>query len=374
MLLALVAAPAVGESIPELAAEVDWRVAEPDYAWSFPDDHWAHREYKIEWWYLTGHLEAEDDPTRRFGYQFTIFRVGLSPTASGLESEWAAGALVMGHAALTDKGAGDHRFSELLRREASFLAGFGEPGDPRIAWSRAPVGTDDVWEIVWNQKAFDFRMRDDRVGIAFDLSTTPAKPRIFQGAGGFSRKSDAPGAASLYYSYTRLTTTGSVTIDGEPYRVRGESWMDKEFSSSQLTDDQVGWDWFSLQLDDGREIMLYELRNEDGKVDHGRGTVVSREAETRYLRFEDWKLRTTGRWRSPESGIEYPAGWVIELEGEASGFVLEPDVADQENRSRLAAGPSYWEGSVTVRDENGVVLGRGYVEMTGYGENNRPPI
>ncbi len=355
------------------SGESGWRQAEAGHDWSFPRDHWAHPGYGIEWWYFTGHLESVAQPARSFGYQFTIFRIGLVPGPRAAGSDWDASHLLMGHAAVTDKDRGEHRFSELLYRDAPLLAEFKVYPEQPIARSRAPVGTDGEWTLAWNGQGFDFAAVDDLRGLAFDLTTRPLKPRVFQGPGGLSRKADAPGAASLYYSFPRLHAEGRLTLDGESWEVRGESWMDMEFSSSQLTEDQVGWDWFSLQLADGRELMLFTMRRADGAIDHRRATLISEAGEPRYLDEGEWAIRSTDRWTSEESGIEYPAAWVLEIEGEGLELTIRPDVADQENRSRLNRGPRYWEGAVTVY-EGGERAGRGYVELTGYGENNRPPI
>jgi predicted secreted hydrolase len=278
----------------------------------------------------------------------------------------------MGHAAITDKRDGLHRFSEVLYREIPLLARFGIWPEPTIARSRGPAGTDADWELRWNGSGFDITMRDDAQQMALELSTQPLRPMVYQGPGGLSRKSDAPGAASLYYSFTRLETNGRLTIDGREFVVRGVSWMDVERSSNQLTERQVGWDWFGLRLDDGSDLMLYELRDSGGGVDYGSATRVAADGTVRYLGREAWRLRSTERWTSPGSGIDYPARWTIELPSEGIVWTIEPDVAGQENVSR--AGLSYWEGAVTVRDRDGGRVGEGYVELTGYGEGNRPPI
>jgi len=366
VLAALAALPVSGAPID------DWIPAAPGYEWSFPRDHWAHREYRNEWWYFTGHLAGADDPGRRFGFQFTVFRVGVETDGRRLDSEWDADNLWMGHASITDKTGGHHRFSEVLHREVPFLAAFGAWPDPRIAWARGPAGTDAEWTLRWNGDGFDLSMRDTAQGIGLELGTRPLRPPVFQGPGGLSRKSDAPGAASLYYTFTRLETTGTLTLDGEPIEVRGTTWMDMEVSSNQLTGDQVGWDWFGLRFDDGRDLMLYELRRGDGSVDYGKGTLVDAAGRLRYLDRDDWKLRVTHRWTSPDTGTTYPARWAVSVPGEEVEFVIEPDLEAQENRSR--AGLSYWEGAVTLRDATGRPVGEGYVELTGYGEDNRPPI
>jgi len=250
-----------------LVGAVDWEYAAPDYSWSFPRDHWAHREYRTEWWYFTGHLAAHGSPQRRFGYQFTLFRIGLLTEQPDLDSAWSTDSLIMGHAAVTDLEGREHRFSELLYRETPLLGQLGAFPDPLVAWVRGPVGTAEKWTLGWNGRAFDFAMADERQGIAFDLTTEPLKDLVLQGPNGFSRKGDEPEAASLYYSFTRLATEGSLRVDGEVLEVHGESWMDKEISSSQLAEGQQGWDWFSLQLADRRELMIYILRADDGR--HG---------------------------------------------------------------------------------------------------------
>jgi predicted secreted hydrolase len=357
-----------------LPADAGWKVAEPAYPWSFPRDHWSHPGYRTEWWYFTGHLEAVDEPGRSFGYQFTIFRVGLTPEPTDLDSAWSAANLVMGHASITDKSEGDHRFSELLYRETDFLGGFGSFPDPRIAWARAPAGTDGKWTLDWNGEGFDLRVEDRAEALAFELSTRPVRPRVFQGPDGYSRKAPDEGIASLYYSFTRMETAGSLELDGARYRVKGSSWMDREFSSSHLGEGQVGWDWFSLNLADGRDLMLYLMRRADGSLDFGRGTVVSPDGGTRYLTPAEWELRVTDRWKSDASGTVYPSGWTIELPGERLRLRVVPVMPNQENIGELAGGLTYWEGAVEVLDATGTVSGRGYVELTGYGERNRPPV
>jgi predicted secreted hydrolase len=371
--LLLAAASGPGRAV-DANTSARWAAASPDWAWSFPRDHWPHRAFRNEWWYFTGRLVSREDPGRRFGYQFTIFRVGLYPGSSGLDSEWDAANVLMGHAAITDIDRADHRFSEVLYREAPFLARFSPFPEPVIAWSRAPVGTDGLWRLTRRDEGFELEMADRGQGTALKLSATASRARVFQGPGGFSRKSDAPGAASMYYSFTRMRTQGTIQIDDDSWEVDGTSWMDQEFSSNQLTEDQAGWDWFGLRLDDGRDLMLYELRLEDGKVDYGKGTLVSPGGGVRYLSATDWKLRVTATWKSPESGVVYPAAWSIDLPSEELRLSIRPELADQENRSRAGIGMTYWEGAVTAYGADGRRVGDGYAELTGYGEDNRPPI
>jgi predicted secreted hydrolase len=349
-----------------------WLPARPDYAWSFPRDHWTHPGYRTEWWYLTGHLE--DASERRYGYQLTFFRIGLLREPPPLASAWAATGLVMGHAAVTDLGAKEHRFSEVLIRAAPLLGGFGAFPDPRLAWSRAPAGTEGDWALRWNGDGFDLEMLDTATRFGLGLSTHAAKPLVLHGPNGFSRKGGSAAAASQYYSFTRLRTEGTLSLDGTTSAVRGTSWMDKEFSSSALEAQQTGWDWFSLQLDDGRELMLYLMRDAHGGVDFARGTMVASTGASRPLEAADWSLAATGRWRSPTSGAEYPAGWTLAVPSERLALTIRPLLSDQENRSARLPALFYWEGAVEVLAEGGKRVGQGYVELTGYGNAAKPAI
>jgi predicted secreted hydrolase len=372
--LALIAIAAGLALAATAGATTAWRAADPAYGWSFPRDHWAHPGYRTEWWYVTGHLVPTDDPARRFGYQFTLFRVGLLAARPDGASAWSAANLVVGHAAVSDLAAGRHRFGELLYREMPFLGGFGRFPDPRIAWSRGPAGTDGTWTLDWNGEAFDVAATDRAQGFAFRLSTRPVKPLVLQGPNGLSRKGEGVTAASLYYSFTRLRTEGTLALDGRSWTVRGESWMDKEFGSNQLGGRQVGWDWFGLQLADGRELMLYLLRRRDGAVDFARGTLVSAAGAPRYLEPGDWRVSASRTWTSSTTGARYPARWAVELPSERLALEIVPELPDQENRSRLVRDLHYWEGAVAARGPDGVALGRGYVELVGYGTRAIPAM
>ncbi len=361
-LLALAPAAGAGE----------WKTARPDYAWSFPHDHWARHGYKTEWWYFTGHLTSEDG--RRFGYQFTFFRIGMLPRRPTLASDWATGNLIMGHAAIGDIESQRHLFSEVIYRITPLLGGIGEYPDTLIAWSRAPAGTDALWTLRWSGSGFDFSMTDSRRRMGFSLSTRPDKPMVFQGPNGFSRKGKDEAAASQYYSFTRLATTGEIRLNGERLTVTGKSWMDKEFGSNQLEAHQAGWDWFSLQLDDGREVMLYVLRDTTGAADFARGTIVSAAGQARYLAPESFSIRAKETWRSPETDAVYPSQWEVALPGEDLRMSIRPVMADQENRSALIRSMFYWEGAVEITGPDGKRMGQGYVELVGYGTGSRPRL
>jgi predicted secreted hydrolase len=366
------ALPAAGGAPAAGAAAGSWKAAGPGHAWSFPRDHASHPGYRNEWWYFTGTLRADGDREPRFGWQVTFFRVGLSAARPAPGSAWGATDALMGHAAVTDLATGRHVFSEVLYRAVPLLAGFGEPDDPRLAWSRGPPGTAEGWELRREGDGFAVRVADARAGLALRLALRPLRRPVLQGPEGVSRKSEREGFASLYYSVTRLDASGTVEVGGRTAGVRGEAWMDREFGSSQLAPDQEGWDWFALRLADGRDLMLYVLRGRPGAPSTRSGTLVGPDGTPRWLSPGEFEVEATGRWRSPASGAEYPSGWRVRVPSAGLDLRVEPWVAAQENRGGSA--PHYWEGAVRVTGAGGAPAGEGYVELTGYGEGNRPPI
>ena len=350
-----------------------WALPDTGYAWSFPRDHWAHPEYRNEWWYVTGQLAADGDTRPRYGYQFTLFRIGLLPAMPVLQSDWGTRGMVMGHLAVTDLSRKTHVFSEVLMREMPLLGGFAEfPKEP-IAWSRAPAGSQGTWEFrALPDSGFVVRAVDRSHDIAFDLMLRPERTPILQGPQGLSVKNASGSAASLYYSITRLRTEGRMRSGGESVPVTGLSWLDREWSSVGLGGEQAGWDWFSLQLRDGRDLMLYRLRSKEGNDDFGRGTLVSASGEARYLSFDDWSL-TPGRvWTSPTTGAEYPVSWTILVYSAGLALEVEPLVETSENVGERS-GIAYWEGPIVARDKDGREAGRGYLELTGYGGKKARP-
>jgi predicted secreted hydrolase len=280
----------------------------------------------------------------------------------------------MVHAAVTDVGEGTHRFSEVLWRAVPLLGGFPEAPDPVLAWARAPAGTAGRWELRLEGDGFRLAVRDEARALALDLALRPRKPVTLQGPNGLSRKSAEEGYASLYCSLTRLATAGTVEVGGRRHEVRGESWMDREIGSSQLATDQVGWDWWSVRLSDGRDLMLYVLRRRDGTPSWRTATLVERDGGVRLLAPEAWSVRALGTWRSEASGTTYPSGWAIEVPAESLRLTLTPEVPAAENRSALVPGLDYWEGPLRVVDGQGRPAGEGYAELTGYGEKARPRL
>jgi len=381
--LAMAAAIAHGQESPTPADA--WSVVEPDYEWSFPRDHGSHPGFRNEWWYFVGHLA--DASGRRFGYQLTLFRIGIAPRAPELRSSWTAADLVMGHLAVTDVEGGRHLFAEALYRATPRLGGFGGPPDSILAWCQAPPGTEGRWSIRWSG-GFELAAHDERTGIGVRLTASPLREPLLQGPNGYSRKSDTESAASHYYSVTRLETHGSLTIpeawadanpsaratsaippassEGTTFPVTGLSWMDHEFSSNQLGQTQLGWDWFALQLDDGRDVMLYMLRDESG-VDYAHGTIRTREGSAQWLQPRDWTLEALGAHQG------YPSGWSLRIADRNLDLEIVPLVLDQENVSAIVPGLRYWEGAVEIQIA-GKRAGQGYVELTGYGDAGRLPF
>ncbi|MFN2165230.1 MAG: lipocalin-like domain-containing protein [Anaerolineae bacterium] len=321
----------------------------------FPADHGPHPDYQTEWWYYTGNLESEDG--QRFGYQLTFFRRALTPPSlrTTRDSAWAADQVYMGHLALTDVEGKRHEAFERFSRGAAGLAG--AQASPYAVWL-------EDWRVEEGAPG-TVHLQAAQQGWALDLLLVDQKGPILHGDQGYSPKGPEPGNASYYYSLTRLESTGTVQVPGAVYSVDGWSWMDHEWSTSALAADQVGWDWFSLQLDDGTELMAFQLRKEDGSLDpFSSGTFVAPDGTTRQLSREDLKIDVEDTWQSPHTGATYPAAWAITVPAEDLRLEIKPYLADQELNVSFA----YWEGAVQAEGTRAgqSVQGSGYVEMTGY--------
>ncbi|GJL58788.1 MAG: carotenoid 1,2-hydratase [Nitrospirales bacterium] len=340
--------------------------ARPGYVYAFPRDHGSHEQFQTEWWYFTGHLSSTNG--RRFGYELTFFRRGIdSPDAWSNPSVWAMRHLYFAHFALTDEANAQFRFAEKLSR-----AGINKAG--------AEVDRLHVWIDRWLLKAVapdhrQFHLQAQAEGFSIDLTLEPSKPPVIHGTDGVSRKGKEPEAASHYYSMTRLRTTGSVVVEGEPLAVNGISWMDHEFGSADLSEGLVGWDWFSLQLQNGYDIMAYGLRRADGTFDPASsGTLVRPDGSSTSLSLQAIDVSVQGHWTSPVSGARYPHLWTLSIPSEKVELNISPRMANQELVTRRSTAVTYWEGAVDVtglwKGEN--IQGQGYVELTGYAEPYRP--
>jgi len=324
----------------------------------FPDDHGPHPDFRTEWWYFTGNLVSDDG--KEFGYQFTIFRSALSKETSERNSEWNSNQIYMAHFAVTDIDGNKFYFDERFSREGNNLAG--AQASPFIVWV-------EDWQIiqVQNEVLFDLPIinvmaKTENFEIDFILESV--KPFVLQGDEGLSQKGKQPGNASYYYSYTRLKTEGKIILEGKEFSVNGFSWMDREWSTSALSEDQAGWDWFALQLDDNTEIMYYQMRKNDGTPDiFSKGVYVNKDGTSQLLKKEDVILNVNDYWESP-TGEKYPSGWRLRIPSKEIDLTITPVI----NNQLMDVAVRYWEGSVKIEGtkSGSRILGRGYVEMTGY--------
>lgn len=323
---------------------------------TFPEDHGPHPAFRNEWWYVTGNLEGEGG--RLLGFQFTLFRSALSPRAPGGPSAWSTNQAYMAHFTVTDGEEERFRAFQRFARGGAGLAGVN--ARPFRAWI-------DDWSLEGDVGLFPLRLRAAEEEVAVDLTFARGKPMVLQGEDGWSRKGPEAGNASFYYSFTRMPTEGRVVIGADTLRVSGLSWLDREWSTSALSEGQVGWDWFALQLDNGWDLMVYVLREDDGSV-HALSDGVLIDpygARTPLAWGTDLTLTPTGSWTSPLDGAVYPSGWTLTLARQGWTLDVEPLLRDQE----LDLAFRYWEGAVRVRgrSRDGTPLtGHGYVELTGY--------
>ncbi|MEO0651780.1 MAG: lipocalin-like domain-containing protein [Planctomycetota bacterium] len=333
--------------------------ADAPRAFRFPADHAAHREFLTEWWYVTGNLGSAAG--ERFGFHLTIFRRGL-PRGPRAAASLAADELYLAHFAIADGRTGDVHAHERTARGAGGLAGATLDGDALRVWLEdwefsGDVGSDPV----------RLRLRAREADDALDLELHATRPPVLQGDAGLSQKGSGDGQASFYYAIPRLEAAGSVQVDGAAVEVSGSAWLDREWSTSALGESQVGWDWFALQLTDGTDLMLYQMRLADGGVDAtSHGSVTEGEGEHRKLEASEYAIEALDTWTSPRSGGRYPSQWRVSVPGEGLELEIDPLFPDQE----LPFAVVYWEGAVSVRGtRNGQPLeGVGFVELTGYAD------
>lgn len=326
-----------------LAVEL-YRSALPGYRYEFPRDHFNHPEFQTEWWYYTGNVH--DGAGRKFGFELTFFRQGVDAGESkaGL---WNVKDVWLAHLALSDLDGGRFLHGQRLNRSGPGLAG--------ASFEQARVWNGN-WSVQWDLKAGTQKMRavDPRFSLEFDLR--PLKAPVIHGANGVSQKAAGAGRASLYVSLTRIDTRGSIVLDGRTFKVEGLAWMDHEIFSHQLDAAQTGWDWFSLQFDDGSELMLYRLRRQDGVVDpFSSGTYVDAQGRTTTLTAGQFVVTPGKMWG------KYPVEWGVRVPSLAIDASLTTRLAGQELDDSQQN--RYWEGAVEI---GGTRRGVGYVEMTGY--------
>lgn len=331
--------------------------ADAPRAFSFPQDHARHPGFRNEWWYFTGNLDAADG--RHFGYQLTFFSIAVQAPGAAPQppSAWDSDTLWMAHFALTDRAGNRHQAFERFSRGNPGLAGVdaaGAAGDaPWRVWL-------EDWQVQGSATpdTFPWQLQAREGALQLSLQLQSGKPPVLQGEAGLSRKSATPGNASYYYSYTRMPTRGELLLDGERIALQGNSWLDREWSTSALDADQGGWDWFSLQLDDGSELMYYQLRTLQGATHPASaGSFTDAAGRQQALAADDVALQPLQEWTSP-SGTTYTTRWSLRWQGRE----LEVRAIVQEQWMNLSL--PYWEGAVELLDaQNGGIVGRGYLEM-----------
>jgi predicted secreted hydrolase len=330
----------------------------------FPLDHASHPDHRVEWWYYTGNLVSDDGA--RYGFQLTFFRVRAVPVQDGKvsparPSAWRTDQVFIVHAAISDISSNEFLHSEKTSRAALQLAG------AREREGRFEVFVDGCEAVIapglhrLSAKAADF---------SFTLDLVPRKNPVVHGESGLSRKGDAPGEASCYYSISRLEAAGSVIVGDREKPVHGTAWMDHEFMSAPLDLRFAGWDWFGLQLSDGSELMIYLMREKSGGYSPvSSGTFVDKEGKSTRLGSKDFRVRVLDTWKSPHSGALYPALWLLEVITLDLRIKILPNMADQEMQTPGSTRVTYWEGSVRAESpgaQGRAVAGEGYVELTGY--------
>ena len=337
-----------GTALLNAAPQVFDRVTGPEPL-EFPADHALHPGYRNEWWYFTGNLADEDG--RRYGFQFTLFRFAVEPGEQP-DSDFATDAVWMAHFAVSDIERERFIASERFARDALGLAG---------------ATADEWWLRDWrvSREGSGWRLRARTPEMKLDLRLVPRKPIVLQGDAGYSRKGPEPGNASRYYSITRMDASGRLEIDGAGADVNGLAWLDREWGSSQLGEGIAGWDWFALQLDDGRDLMLYRLRTDQGTASRfSGGVLVQPDGSYRTLGREDFEFEEIRRWRDA-TGVEWPVAWRVRLDDTALDLEVRPAFDAQ----RWQATVGYWEGAVrVVNPASGNRLGRGYLELSGYAD------
>jgi predicted secreted hydrolase len=359
VLLVLSLSPPVkgqGES-EKTASSFSYRLAVPGRTLSFPADHYSHPDFKTEWWYYTGHLQAESG--QRFGYQVTFFRFGVRDRQNNLkEKPPLFTELYLAHFGLSNISDSNFLFRERINRGIDEKAG--AKTDRFFVWN-------EDWSVEGDRNNHKISVNDRGTELRLELKSV--KPPVLHGQNGYSQKGEGEGHASYYYSLTRMQAEGELIIGGKRQKVRGFSWMDHEFGSNQLGEDQLGWDWFSIQLENQSEIMLYLMRRKDGSIDpYSHGTVVYADGTTRHLALEDYGVDVLARWQSPKSAAEYPMKWKVIIPAEQIELEIAPHFPEQELITNRSTRVTYWEGAVQVKGtlRNKPIAGLGYVEMTGY--------
>jgi len=331
---------------------IAWLQAVPGYRYEFPRDHFDHPGFRTEWWYYTGNVRSTDG--HRYGFELVFFRQGQRRDAPANPSAWRVDDLYLAHLAWTDIDNRRFRYYKRLNRAGPGIAGV-HAAEGRI-WN-------GNWEARWDHEVQTLTAIADDIQLSLRLS--PATPPVIQGENGVSVKGEGPGQASHYVSFPRLAVEGSLNRAS----VTGSAWMYHEWFSNQLAESLRWWDWFSVQLDDGTELMLFQLRRLDGTTDpYSSGTYIARDGRSTHLRRDAFELQPLAWWTSPKSGAKYPVRWRIAVPSLHLDLECDSAISEQELAGNDEASPTYWEGAVVY---TGTRAGVGYLEMTGYAKPMR---
>ena len=359
-----VLAPAPLQATDVIPAQATYPPVLAGKAWSFPHDLGAHPDYRTEWWYITGWLQDAAGVER--GFQLTFFRV-RTLIGDDNPSRFAPSQLILAHAAVADPSTGRLRHAERAARAYPGLAE-AATGTTQVAvggWSlRAEAG-------VPGSELGPYRTHIDAQDFAFDLVFDPGRSPLLNGREGFSQKAPDPINASYYYSRPQLRTTGTLRLDGEPFAVSGHAWLDHEWSSEILPANASGWDWMGINLHDGGSLMLFQMRDTEGRAMWAAGTLADKAGQARKFAADEVRFEALRHWTSPRTGVRYPVQWRLHL-ADGRTLQLRPLLDDQELDSRSSTGAVYWEGAVRLfevqADAGEREIGQGYLEMTGYAE------
>ncbi len=343
----------------------DFKRALPGRSFSFPQDHFSHPEFKTEWWYYSGHLYSQEK--KSFGYQLTFFRTGLNRETKQ-RSKWSIQDLYFAHLAITDESKKKFGYLEKISR--------GSLGEAGASAYKANEKTFRIWIEEWSvegtgQAIQNHSLKAGNRTFGIELTLIPEKNPVVHGQNGISQKAEGEGYASHYYSISRLKTEGKIFLQNKEILVQGTSWMDHEFGSSQLREYQAGWDWFSIQLANGIELMFYQIRWRDGKVDpYSSGTIILPDGTYQHLTKKEFQIEVLDHWKSPKNSAVYPSKWNIKVPGHQIELTLFPTVKNQELITKESTRVTYWEGSVKVEGkyQGSSINGMGYGELTGYAE------
>jgi predicted secreted hydrolase len=322
----------------------------PDYQVKFPEDFYFKKDYRVQWWYFTGHLF--DESGREFGYELTFFVVNVQKR--NYKSQFGVNTIYISHFAISDVLRNKFYFSD--KADAGVFGFAGAEKDQLKVW----IGKNT---LKGTMNEMHIKASDEKNMI--DLKLIPVKPVVLNGENGYSRKSEESLLiSSIYFSYTNLKTEGKIKIENKIFNVKGKSWFDREISSKSLSENQEGWDWFAIQLDDAREIMLYMIRNRDGSIDkYSSGTLVYPDGKYQKLSRDDFNVKVLSHYKSKKTKARYPSQWEVKILSENTVLTITPLIEDQEIVAYGTTLNYYWEGTCKVE---GTSKGRAYVEMTGY--------